>query len=290
MKLTGVGVWSMHLGSGDPGEVAEAVVELEELGFNAAWIPEGAGKPFEAIDRLLSVTHRRVVATGILNVWLHTPAETADAYARLSTEGRFLLGLGASHAMVVDGAEPGRYRKPLATMTAYLDELDKVDTPVPVGGRVLAALGPKMLEVAANRSRGVHPYLVTPEHTRGAREIVGADALVLPEQTVILCADRAQARTIATDWLKLYLSLPNYANNLRRLGLTDEDLTTVSDRLFDALIAWGDEEAILRRVAEHQAAGADHVALQVLTPDPLNPNSAFPREQWRRLGAALASE
>ncbi|MET7339384.1 LLM class F420-dependent oxidoreductase [Nonomuraea sp. NPDC005650] len=290
MELTGVGVWSMHLGFGDPGEITEAAAELEELGFSAVWIPEGGGAAFDRIGRLLSATRRMVIATGILNVWMHTPAETAAAYARLSAGGRFLLGLGVSHAMVVDGAEPGRYRRPLAAMTTFLDGLDTAETPVPVEGRVLAALGPKMLEVAAQRARGVHPYLVTPEHTYRAREAVGADALVLPEQTAILCANRDEARAVATDWLQLYLSLPNYANSLRRLGFTDDDLATTSDRLFDAVIAWGDEQAVMRRVAEHRAAGADHVAVQILTPDPLSPNSAFPRAQWRRLGAALGSE
>lgn len=289
MELTGVGVWSMHLGSRHSDEAEEAAAELEELGFSALWIPEGDGAPLERIERLLTATRRMVVATGVLNVWMHTAEETAAAYARLSAEGRFLLGLGVSHSMLVDANEPGRYRKPLATMTAFLDALDTADTPVPVEGRVLAALGPKMLQIAAERTRGVHPYLVTPEHTHRAREAVGAEALVLPEQTVILCADRDEARTIATDWLNLYLSLPNYANSLRRLGFTDEDLATTSDRLFDAVIAWGDEDAIMRRVAEHRAAGADHVALQVLAQDPLNPNSAFPRAQWRRLGAALGS-
>lgn len=290
MELSGVGVWSMHLGSGNSGEVAEAAAELEELGFSAVWIPEGDGAPFGKIDRLMSATRRIVVATGILNVWMHTPEETAAAYAQLSAEGRFLLGLGASHAMVVDGIEPGRYRKPLTAMKTFLDDLDTANTPVPAEGRVLAALGPKMLELAAQRTRGVHPYLVTPEHTHRAREAVGGKALVLPEQTVILCANRDEARAIATDWLKLYLSLPNYANSLVRLGFTDEDVATVSDRLFDAVIAWGDEEAVMRRVAEHRAAGADHVAVQVLTPDPLNPGSEFPRAQWRRIGAALGSE
>jgi probable F420-dependent oxidoreductase len=291
MELTGVGVWSTHLGFGDQGEAAEAAAELEGLGFSAVWIPEGGGNTaFDKVGRLLSATRRLVVATGILNVWMHTPAETAAAYAWLSTEGRFLLGIGVSHAMVVDGIEPGRYRRPLTAMTTFLDGLDTAQTPVPVEGRVLAALGPKMLEVAAKRARGVHPYLVTPEHTHRAREAVGGDALVLPEQTVILCADRDEARAVATDWLRLYLSLPNYANSLLRLGFTDDDLEAMSDRLFDAVIAWGDEEAVMRRVAEHRAAGADHVALQVLTPDPFNPNGEFPRAQWRRLGAALGSE
>ena len=154
---------------------------------------------------------------------------------------------------------------------------------MPASGRVLAALGPKMLALAGERARGVHPYLVTPDHTRLAREALGEGPLVLPEQTVILAADRDLARAIGAQWLRGYLSLPNYANSVLRLGFSADDIGQVSDRLFDALIAWGDEEAISRRVQEHRAAGADHVCLQVLTAD----NGALPRAQWRRLAAVL---
>jgi probable F420-dependent oxidoreductase len=183
----------------------------------------------------------------------------------------------------VDASEPGRYRRPLAAMTGFLDGLDQADPPVPANGRVLAALGPKMLELAARRAGGVHPYLVPPEHTRRAREAVGDGPLVLPEQTVILCSTRDEAREIGTPWLRGYLSLPNYAGNLLRLGFSEEDVESVSDRLFDALIAWGDEDAVKRRVDEHYAAGADHVCVQVLTADA----KTFPREEWRRLAPAL---
>jgi probable F420-dependent oxidoreductase len=154
---------------------------------------------------------------------------------------------------------------------------------VELANRVLAALGPKMLELAATRSRGAHPYLVTPDHTRYAREHLGDGPLLLPEQTVLLTDDKTEARAIGTDWLRAYLALPNYANNLLRSGFTQDDLASVSDRLFDAVIAWGNEEAVLRRVNEHLSAGADHVCVQVLTADPRE----FPREQWRRLAAAL---
>lgn len=285
MDLSGVGVWSIPLGGyRDPDEAVESVAELEDLGFRAVWIPDGGGPLFDAVDRLLAATHRMVVATGVLNLWLHTPAQTAAAYARLSAThaDRFLLGIGVGHAPVVDAAEPGRYRTPLMAMAAFLDGLDAES--VPAEGRVLAALGPKMLATAAKRARGVHPYLVTPDHTRRAREAVGEQALVLPEQTVILCVDRAQARAVGADWLRQYLALPNYANNVLRQGFTPDDIAHLSDRLFDALIAWGDEEAIRRRVDEHVAAGADHVAVQVLTGEEL---MAFPRTQWRRLGPAL---
>jgi probable F420-dependent oxidoreductase len=285
MELSGVGVWSSQLRYGDAGESADAAAELEELGFQALWIPDVGGPVFDAIGQLLASTKRVVVATGILNLWMHTPSEVAASYATLSVAhgDRFLLGIGVSHAPLIDASEPGRYRQPRAATRAYLDALDAADRPVPVDHRVLAALGPKMLALAATRAGGAHPYLVTPDHTRGAREVLGEGPLLLPEQTVILCDDAAEARAIGTDWLRAYLALPNYANSLLRSGFSSDDLTSVSDRVFDAIIAWGDEDAIMRRVNEHYAAGADHVCIQVLTPDP----TAFPREQWRRIAAAM---
>jgi probable F420-dependent oxidoreductase len=285
MDLSGVGVWSDELRYGDQAEAADAATELDDLGYTALWIPDRGGPVFDAAARLLAATRRTTVATGVLNLWMHTPRETAAGYASLTgTYGdRFLMGIGVSHAEAVDRAEPGRYQRPLAAMTEFLDSLDAVDPPVPVEGRVLAALGPKMLEVCAKRARGVHSYLVTPEHTRRARAALGGDAFVLPEQTVILCAGRDEARRIGLDWVRRYLLARNYANSLLRQGFTQRDVTSVSDRLFDALIAWGDEEAIRRRIEEHRAAGADHVAVQVVT----GGQGAFPREQWRRLAAAL---
>jgi probable F420-dependent oxidoreductase len=285
MKLSGVGVWSHQLRYAAPDVSAEAAAELDELGFRALWIPDVGGPVFDAVDHLLQASQKAVVATGILNLWMQSPTESATAFAELAAahDNRFLMGIGVSHAPLIDRDDPGRYRKPLAAMTAFLDDLDRADPPVPLSGRVLAALGPKMLELAAARSAGVHPYLVPPEHTHSVREQLGAGPLVLPEQTVILCSDRAQARAIGTVWLQGYLSLPNYANNVLRLGFTPEDVASVSDRLFDALIVWGDEEAVKRRVDEHFAAGADHVCVQILTADA----SAVPREEWRRLAAAL---
>ena len=285
MDLAGVGVWSSQLRYGDAGEAAEAAAELEELGFTALWIPDVGGPVLDSVGQLLSSTKRVVIATGILNLWMHDPSDVAASYASLAaTHGeRFLLGIGVSHAPLIDSKEPGLYRKPLAATRAYLDALDATEQPVPVANRVLAALGPKMLELAATRSRGAHPYLVTPDHTRYAREHLGDGPLLLPEQTVLLTDDKAEARALGTDWLRAYLALPNYANNLLRSGFTQDDLTSVSDRLFDAIIACGDEEAVLRRVNEHLSADADHVCVQVLTADPRE----FPREQWRRLAAAL---
>ena len=285
MDLAGVGVWSSQLRYGDAGEAAEAAAELEELGYTALWIPDVGGPVLDSVGQLLGATKSVVIATGILNLWMHEPADVAAAYAELTAKHgeRFLLGIGVSHAPLIDSKEPGLYKKPLAATRAYLDAIDATENPVPVANRVLAALGPKMLELAATRSRGAHPYLVTPDHTRYAREQLGEGPLLLPEQTVLLTEDRDEARSLGTDWLRSYLALPNYANNLLRSGFTQEDVTTVSDRLFDAIIAWGDEETVLRRVNEHLSAGADHVCVQVLTADPRE----FPRDQWRSLAAAL---
>jgi len=285
MDLSGVGIWSNQLRYGDPGESAEAAAELEELGFTALWIPDIGGPVLDAVEHLLRSTKQIVIATGILNLWMHEPSEVAARYASLTqTHGdRFLLGIGVSHAPLIDSREPGRYRKPLAATRAFLDALDAADEPVPVENRVLAALGPKMLELSATRARGAHPYLVTPDHTRQAREVLGDGPLLLPEQAVLLTDNRDEARAVGTNFLRTYMALPNYANNLLRSGFTQGDLDSISDRLLDAVIAWGDEDAVVRRIDEHKQAGADHVCVQALTADPLG----FPREQWRRLAAAL---
>ncbi|MYR05540.1 TIGR03620 family F420-dependent LLM class oxidoreductase [Gordonia sp. SID5947] len=285
MNLNGVGIWSSPLRYGDPGEAADAASELDDLGFTALWIPDVGGPVLQSVENLLGATKRAVIATGILNMWMHEPHDVADAYARLTAEHgpRFLLGLGISHAPLIDAKEAGRYQKPLATTKAFLDGLDDAERPVPNDGRVLAALGPKMLTLSAERSRGAHPYLVTPEHTAIARTALGADALLAPEQTAILTTDRDEARSIGAPWLQGYLAMPNYANNLRRLGFSEDDLQSVSGRLFDAIIAWGDESAVLARIDEHRAAGADHVCVQVLQAD----QRAMPREQWRRIAEAL---
>jgi len=285
MDLAGVGVWTSQLRYGDQGQAAESAAELEELGFTALWIPDVSGGVLDSVEHLLKSTRQVVIATGILNLWMNDPAEVAARFAGLAEadRDRTLLGIGVSHAPLIDSREPGKYRRPLAATRAYLDAIDATPQPVPVANRVLAALGPKMLELAATRSRGAHPYLVTPDHTRFAREQLGTGPLLLPEQTVLLTTDRDEARGIGTDWLKSYLALPNYRNNLLRTGFSEDDVDSVSDRLFDAIIAWGDEDTVLRRVREHLDAGADHVCVQVLTADPRE----FPHEQWRRLADAL---
>ncbi|HKV17886.1 MAG TPA: LLM class F420-dependent oxidoreductase [Mycobacterium sp.] len=287
MDLAGVGIWSHQLRYGDRAESADAAAELEELGYTALWIPDVGRTPvLDSVDHLLSATSDVVIATGILNLWMNDPADVAASYASLREAhgNRFLMGIGVSHAPLIDATtEPGRYRKPLAATAAFLDALDTAEEPVPADVRVLAALGPKMLRLAADRSRGAHPYLVTPEHTRRAREELGDGPLLLPEQTVILTDDPGEARDIGTRWLRNYLAMPNYRNNLLRLGFSADDVTSVSANLLDAVIAWGDEAAVLDRVNEHLSAGADHVCVQVLT---ANPND-YPREQWQRIAAAL---
>ncbi|BBZ70550.1 LLM class F420-dependent oxidoreductase [Mycobacterium paraseoulense] len=287
MDLSGVGIWSTHLRYGNPGKAAEAAAELEDLGFTALWIPDiGGGPILDTAERLLASTTKVTIATGILNLWLNDAADTAARYAS-ATEAygeRLLLGIGCSHAPIVDAKAAVRYSKPLSATKAFLDAIDDAPRPVPIENRLLAALGPKMLELAATRARGAHPYLATPEHSGQARQTLGEGPLLAPEQTVIFANDRAQARAIGAEWLRTYVVLPNYANNLVRSGFSENDLSEISDRLFDATIAWGDEDAIVQRVKDHRSAGADHVCIQVLTAD----QREFPREQWRRLAAAFA--
>jgi len=285
VELSGTGIWSSHLRYGDAGQAAEAAAELEELGYTALWIPDVGGPVLDSVENLLTATKTVTIATGILNLWMHEPADVAAAHARLSAAHgrRFLLGIGVSHAPLVDSKAPGTYRKPLAATATFLDGLDTAEQPVAAEDRVLAALGPKMLRLAADRSRGAHPYLVTPEHTATARERLGDGPLLLPEQTAVLNDDADAAREIGREWVRGYLAMPNYANNLLRSGFTEDDVATVSDRLVDAIVVCGNEEAILARVNDHKAAGADHVCVQVLDAD----LTALPMQQWRRLAPVL---
>ena len=286
ITLSGTGVWNSALRYGDTGEVAEVVAELEQLGYSAVWVGDIGGDLFGSVAALLVATKTAVVATGIANIWLRTPEETARQHATLSAEHghRFLLGLGVSHAHLVERVAGEEYKRPLARMRAFLDGLDAADVPVPVDERVLAALGPQALALAGERTAGTHPYLTTPEHSATARAALGDDAIVAPEQGLILETDPQKARAIAREFLSRYIVAPNYTNNWRRLGFGDDDLTDGgSDRLVDALIAWGDEEALTARVQAHRDAGASHVCVQVLT----DRSPAFPREEWRRLAPAL---
>jgi probable F420-dependent oxidoreductase len=287
-RLTGVGIYESALRFGDPAQAADCAAEIETLGYTAVWIPDIGGDVFGAMDALLAATTAMTVASGVMNLWQHDPEDSARRYADLATRygSRILVGIGASHESFVDTADAARYRRPLSKMGEFLDALDAASPALPADGRMLAALGPKMLELARDRSAGAHTYLVTPEHTEQARSALGPDRLLAPEQGVVLERDPDRARAIARQNIAVYFDLPNYVNNWRRQGFTDEDVAAPgSDRLIDALVAWGDEEAIAKRVREHRDAGADHVCVQIMIDRP--DATVFPREQWQRLAAAL---
>ncbi|GGP80451.1 LLM class F420-dependent oxidoreductase [Saccharothrix coeruleofusca] len=269
VELGRFGVWTMA-GSWPTG--AEAA-ELESLGFGALWLggsPDGS--VLGTVEALLGATERITVATGILNVWSTPAQEVNERYRDLAWTDRFLVGIGAGHREIVGEV----YQSPYQKLVHYLDELD-----VPRDRLALAALGPRVLQLAAARTSVAHPYLVTPEHTALARETVGAGVLLAPEQHVVLESSPGEARALARQALEFYLGLTNYTNNWLRNGFTEDDLADGgSDRLVDALVAWGTPERVASRLREHHDAGADHVAVQVIGPD---------RERaYRELAAALA--
>ena len=287
-----VGIWTRQL-DGQHGTVAEkAVGELEALGYRSVWIPEAVNR--EVISHataLLAATTSITVATGIARVHERTPHAAALAQRFLADRfpGRFVLGLGVSHPIVVEGLLGKSFEKPLPTMRSYLDAMDST-----VGGppetadapRVLAALRPKMLELAADRAAGAHTYLSTVEHTAWARGILGAGAMLAPAIKVVLSADHDDPVRVARRSLKPSLRLPTYATSLLKFGFDEDDLAgDLSDRLVDALVAVGDVDAVVRRVEEHLSAGADHVCVEVLTGD----DTTVPIEAWRRLSPALTT-
>lgn len=287
MQLAPLGIWAGQFRTGDRAEARAAIGELEELGFAALWVPGGgANDILEVADDLLAASHRIVFATGILNIWMHDAADVAVRHGELTDAypGRFLLGLGVSHASLVHANSGRAYERPVQVMVEFLDGLDRASRSVPTDERVLAALGPRMLELSRDRSAGAHPYLTPPEHTRQARGILGPDKLLAPELKVVLEEDPTTARAIARTHLQRYLEAPNYVRNLIRLGFSEDDLSGGgSDHLVDALVAWGSPEVVKSRFEEHRAAGADHVCIQVLTEDA----SAFPLREWRMLADAL---
>ncbi|AWW39393.1 F420-dependent oxidoreductase [Streptomyces sp. AS58] len=275
------GIWSGGLRSEDParrGERAEAAAELEELGYGALWL--GGNSTAGNAAPLIGATSTITVGTSIQSIWQLEAADSAAAFAELDSAhpGRFLLGLGVSHARLTE-----QYRRPYSALVAYLDALDTAG--VPAGRRVLAALGPKTLELARDRAAGAIPYLVTAEHTAQAREILGDAPLLAPELKVVLETDPTRARATARAYLAMYLTLPNYTNNFLRHGFTEADIANGgSDRLIDAVFAWGDDSRVQERIASFRQAGADHVALQVVTDAP---QDTLPREEWRRLATLL---
>ena len=284
------GIWTSLLDTHPTSEVREVVSRLDEMGWGALWRPESTGRDALISSTIwLEVCPRMAIATGIAQTYARHPM-TASAAAKTLHEafpGRFLLGLGVGHAPMIEGVRGLDYSTPYTDMSTYLDAMDDAPfTGLEGAGRpprVLAALGPKMLALSAEKADGAHPYFAPPEHTARAREIIGDDAFLAPEQMVLLESDPERARRIARENMARYLQLPNYTNNLRRLGFSEDDLSGPSDRLVDAIVAWGELDAIVGRVREHVDAGADHVCVQALVEHP----DQLPTNDWQRLAEAL---
>jgi probable F420-dependent oxidoreductase len=286
--LQGTGIWAAGFRFGEDTQAIGAAVTAEELGYSALWLPDVGGDDlFPRVAALLRATSRITVATGVLNLWMRPPDTVANHHAELNSEfeGRFLLGIGVSNAQFVEQAGV-EYQRPMAKTREFLDRLDSAPKPVPTAERVLGAVGPAMLRLAAERTAGAHPYLVTVDHTREARGVLGPGKVLAPEIGVVLETDPATARAKARAFLALYLELP-ILRNMLRFGFTEEDLVPPgSDRLVDALVSWGDEDAIAARLQEHRDAGADHLAIQVHSGDPAG-SPTLQVDQWRRLAAIL---
>jgi probable F420-dependent oxidoreductase len=290
-RLGRVGVWNFALQRLSAVDEGAAIREYERLGYRAVWMPESLGSKevFAHASILLGASERVIVAPGIASIYARDPMAMANGARAIGEAfpGRFVLGIGVSHAPSV-AMRGGSYGKPVETMTAYLDGMAAASyagpepaEPVPL---VLAALGPRMLELAAERADGAHPYFVPVEHTPIARQALGPAACLAVEQTAVLSTDAAEARRIGRAFARHYLALPNYANNLRRLGWADEDIANDGgDRLIDAVIAWGDVDAIVARVNAHLEAGADHVCIQLRADSSADPAI----EGYRELAAAL---
>jgi probable F420-dependent oxidoreductase len=250
-----------RFGSFGRGVTPQQAKEIEALGYGAVWVGGSPPAELEWVEPILEATTTLQVATGIVNIWSAPAKPVAESFHRIDKAypGRFLLGIGVGHPEAIS-----EYRKPYDALVDYLDRLD--DYGVPAERRVVAALGPRVLQLAAQRSAGAHPYLTTPEHTAHARELIGASAFLAPEHKVVLTTDADNARAVGRKALDIYLNLANYLNSWRRLGFTDDDIARPgSDRLVDALVAYGTTDAIAARLNEHLDAGADHVAVQVLT-------------------------
>jgi probable F420-dependent oxidoreductase len=289
MDLRNVGVWySFDTMSGS--EAAQAAKRIEELGYSAIWVPDEVGRnPFALAGWFLANTSKINIATGIVNLYNVIPSVMRACQRTLAeiSEGRFILGVGVSHKVVTDmrGID---YGSPLTTMRNYLEGIDRaidgyqlpgietIETPT-----VIAALGPKMLALAAQKCDGAHTFFVSPEHTASAREILGPDKWLCVEQKVVLEPDPVKAREAARPMVTGYSQLPNYRNNWLRYGLTEADFADgASDRLIDASVAWGNEEAIRKRIEEHYAAGASHVCIR-----PISPNGDKSKLDWNVLKA-----
>lgn len=289
MNLGRIGLWAADFDLQPMTKAQEAIAQVEEMGYGAVWVPEAViREPFASTSLLLSATKKMVLATGIASLHART-AQTMQAGWKTLTEAfpdRFLLGIGVSHAPMVQGVHKGNYDKPYSTMVEYLDAMDNGiffgSAPTTAPQRVLAALGPKMLKLAAERGAGAHPYFTPVEHTVFARETMGANALLAPELAVVLETDATKAREIARKYMTTYTRLPNYTNNLKRFGFTEEEITHQEDRLVDAIVAWGSIDTVTAAVKSHLDAGADHVCIQVLT----DKTGTLPMREWQELADA----
>jgi probable F420-dependent oxidoreductase len=276
MQLSKLGIWTTyhHIGEENAGEAARLV---EQLGYGTFWL--GGSPRLSAVRPLLQATERLVIGTGIVNVWQHEPDDLAREHAELTSEfpDRLLLGIGIGHPEAT-----GEYERPLSTMRAFLDGLDAAQPPVPSDERCLAALGPKMLQLSGERSRGAIPYFTPVEHTRYARELLGDGALLAPELACVLDTDSSRAKEKARAYAKLYLRLRNYTNNLLRFDFTEQDIADGgSDRLIDDVVPQGTAREIAAVVQAHLDAGADHVCVQPVGVE------GIPAEEWAELAAAV---
>ena len=284
MKLGKLGVW-FFLDTLNSQQSAETAKRIEKLGYGALWLPEAVGKdPLVLASWLLSQTSNLNIATGIANIYNREPGATLAAQNTLAeqSDGRFLLGLGVSHKPLVEGVRGLKYGAPVKTMREYLNKLKSAPyaaiTHSEKPPTVIAALGPKMLELAASECQGAHPYFSSPSHTEMARSIMGPDAWLCVEQKVILEEDPSKARELARNAAVMYQGLPNYRNNWLRMGLTEDDINQSSDKFIDTTFAWGSPGQIKSRVDEHLDAGASHVCIQ-----PVNPNGQVGELHWECL-------
>ena len=291
MDLGRTGIWTGGLDLQPAARAREVAAEVEALGYAALWLPEAVGREVTThASVLLDATDRLVVATGVANIFNRLPHAAAAAQRLLADDsgGRFLLGLGVSHAPMVEGMLGQEWSRPLTRMREYLDGMDNAfsvsPAPPEAPPRVLAALGPKMLALAASRAWGAHTYFVPVEHAPVARASLGDGPMLLVEQAAVLSSDPEVARSAARKHMAIYLTLPNYTNNLRRLGWGDDDLADGgSDKLVDAIVAWGEVDAVVDRVRAQLDGGADHVCVQVIEENV----AALPLDAWRELAPAL---
>jgi len=285
-----IGLWTFALDVQPMVKAQEAAAEIDELGFGTVWLPEAVGREiFSSSALILSATKNINVASGIASIAARSAHTMQSGWKTLSEAfpGRFVLALGVSHSHMVTKLHKLSYDKPYSNMVEYLDIMDKspyaAAAPQAPMYRMIGALGPKMLQLSAERGVGAHPYFTTPQHTAEARALLGAKPLIAPEIAVIFETDKDKARATARKFMSTYTRLPNYANSLMRLGFTQDDVTNQSDRLVDEIVTWGSLDKIAARIKEHHDAGANHVCVQVLTHDPLE----LPMAGWRELSALL---